>query len=110
MLPRRDDPIPLDALRDMIGLVRSMWRAKQREKAPPMELERIARVGRDLREAYNMALSSTRGTMGYWAAWEKCERACSAAVQLVGCLDMAEPIVTAARDAVYATQRPRRRR
>jgi hypothetical protein len=109
VLQRRDDETPLDALRDLIGLCRSLYRAKQREKAPPLELDRIARVGRALGEAYRMALSSTRGTMGYFAAWERCERACSAAGHLVGCLDMAEPIVNAARDAVYATQKRRAR-
>lgn len=100
MLQRRDDPIPLDALRDLLGLVRAMWRAKKKEGAPPFELARYERVGRDLKEAFNMGVSSTPGTMGYWAAWAKAEKATHAVADLVSCIDSAEPIVKAAQAAV----------
>lgn len=102
--PRRSDPIPVDALRDLLGLVRSMWRAAKADGAPPHELARFARVGAELVSALRLARASTNAE-AHAMAWEKAERATNAVADLVTCIDSAEPIVKA---AVVAVERRRR--
>ncbi len=79
MLSRRTDPLPIDAVRDLLGLVRAMYRV---EAAKPdraaVQLAKIATVGLLLTEAIELAASSKDGTMGSYAAWKKAEDACLA--------------------------------
>ncbi len=102
---RESDPIPVDALRDLLGLVRSMWRAAKAGGAPPEELARFARVGAELVSALRLARASTSATAAHAMAWEKAESATLAVADLVSCVDSAEPIVKA---AVVAVARRRR--
>ncbi len=102
MLPRRDEPLPLHAMRDLLGLVRAMHRAAKANGAGALELARFERVGRDLTAALELGRKSAPGTMDHRAAWERAERATLATADLVTGLDSAEPIVKAAASAVRA--------
>jgi hypothetical protein len=101
VLSRRDEPFPFDAVLDLLGIVRAMWHA-QRELDPSaaMVLARIASVGADLRGALELAERSTPGTVGYYAAWARAERATSRVSSLVMDFTPAQPIVKAAMSRV----------
>jgi hypothetical protein len=103
MSPRHPDAVPVDALRDLIGLVRAIRAAKS--TAAPAVLARIDSVGAELVAAYELAVSSTPGTLGMRAAWVRAEEATRAAGDLVSMTDGAEEIVTAARARVRPAPR-----
>ena len=96
MLSRRDDPFPFEAVRDLLGLMRSLYAARKAGGATQRELEPIARAGKDLQEALSLASSSRPGTVGYAAAWKRAEEATAKAGSFVGAAMPAEPVVRAA--------------
>lgn len=101
MLSRRSDAIPLEALRDAIGLCRAMYRAEQASTRPSSErLAVLAQIGRDLTEAHELAAQHRPATVGHYAAWQRAEDALARLCACVGAYDTTEPIVTAARRAV----------
>jgi hypothetical protein len=104
MSPRRPDAVPVDALRDLIGLVRAIRAAKA--KAPAAMLAQIDKVGAELVAAYDLAVSSTPGTLGMRAASVQAEEATRAVSDLVTMTDGAEEIVTAARARVTRARDP----
>jgi hypothetical protein len=100
MVPRRDDAFPIDAARDLLGVVRSLYAEAVTRGAGAVDLQRIARVGRALDDAIGLAASHPPGTVGHCAAWRKGEQAARDACGLVDCLMGAEAVVTAARARV----------
>jgi hypothetical protein len=95
VLQRRDGPLPVEEIRDLLGIVRSIYRAEKAARAHPQELAKIERVGKLLKNALDLA-SSAPGTMGHRAAWENAEEGARRVADLVSCIDSAEPIVKAA--------------
>jgi hypothetical protein len=100
MLSRRDDPLPLDAVRDLLGLVRSIYAAERARGAGRLELERVRRAGRLLADALDLGAAHAPGTVGHFAAWRKAEEGARAACELVDHRLGAERIVEAARGRV----------
>jgi hypothetical protein len=96
VLSRRDDPFPLEAVRDLLGLMRSLYAAQKEAGASPADLEALARAGKDLQEALSLAASSRPGTLGYAAAWKRAEDATARAGGLVEEAMSAQPVVKAA--------------
>lgn len=109
MLGRRDDPFPYEAVRDLLGLVRTLHRAARASRAPALELERLEAVGRELRTALELATTSEPGTVGMRAAWTRAEDASRKLGTLVDAFTRAEPVVRAAQEAVFRASRTRRR-
>lgn len=89
----------------MLGLVRAIYAAEKADGAPPPRLNRISKVGKDLKEAITMARQATPGTLSRFAAWNVAEKASNAACDLVDVLSMAEPIVKAAVCRVWGRRR-----
>jgi hypothetical protein len=96
----REDPFPAEAVRDLIGIVRSMYVAAKASGAGRVELARIERVGRDLSASLELAQASKPGTLGYGAAWKRAEDAALRAGDLVDALTPAEPLLKAARGRI----------
>ena len=96
MLTLRDDPFPLEAARDMLGLVRLIYAARACRQAGAVELRRIHAVGELLDCAVRAGRVASPHTLLHAAAWQKAERACELISTLVGMTDGAEPIVLAA--------------
>jgi hypothetical protein len=70
----RDNPFPFEAARDLLGIVRATWvwaRGAQRTS----DMQKLARIGRLLREALVLAVEHQPGTMGPAAAWNKADAA-----------------------------------
>ena len=96
MLSIRHDPFPLEAVRDLLGLVRAVYAARAAEGAGAVTLAKIATIGLDLAQALDLAEAHGPGTLGHAAAWKRAERAAMMAADLVALTDGAEPIVLAA--------------
>ena len=96
MLGKRHDPFPVEAVRDLLGLVRAMHAAAVAGGAGARQLARIASVGHELAEALDMGQGYDPGTVGWRAAHRKAEHAARAVGDLVQLYDEAKPIVDAA--------------
>lgn len=94
------EPFPFDAVRDLLGVVRALYLAARARGATLPELNRIHRVGRELREALDLAKRSGGSDSGLAEAWQRAEAASRSVSALVGPLDAAEPMVSAARKRV----------
>ncbi len=96
MVPRRDGQLPLDATRDMLGLCRSLYAAEQARGAGKLELQRVAKAGRLLADAIDLAAAHPPGTVGHFAAWKKAEDGTRLAGECVTWTTLAESVVVAA--------------
>jgi hypothetical protein len=110
VLSRRDDPFPFEAVRDLLGIVRALYAAEKAGGAGRVELARIARVGKELRAALDLAADTRPGTIGRTAAWKRAEEATVRVGDLVDAVTRAEPLVAAARGRVSGARTALRRK
>jgi hypothetical protein len=104
----RPDALPLQAVRDLVGIARAMYAARKRDGAPEPELEELVAIGKQLKHALDLARRSEPNTLGHRAAWVQAEEATSRLVRLVGMATPAAVLVEAA--AIRVRQiRPRTR-
>jgi len=94
--PPREAPIPIEALRDLIGLCRALYLAWRTNGAGPVELDELASIGRDLRSALKLAKSTKPDTVGHRAAWSRAEDATRRLGHVVSALEPLKPTVEAA--------------
>ena len=73
-----------------------MYAAAVARGAGARELARIASVGLELADAWDMGVGHEPGTIGWRAAWRKAEHAARAIGDIVQLTDEARPIVLAA--------------
>jgi hypothetical protein len=102
MLSPRSDPFPFDAVRDLLGILRAMYRAAKAHGAGERRLGAIRELGLELRAAVDLALEYEPGSLGYAAAWKRAERATQRLADLVDCTTPLEPTLFAAADRVRA--------
>jgi hypothetical protein len=100
--PKLNGPIPLEALRDLIGICRALYAAWKASGAGPIELDELLEVGKDLREAYRLARNTPPNTLGHRAAWSRAEAATQRLGHLVSELERLQPVVAAATRRVLA--------
>ncbi len=106
---RAREAFPLEAVRDLLGLVRSIYAAAKDAGAGRAELARIARVGAALTSSIDLAATTRPGTVGHEAAWRRAEEATRRVADLVDALTPAEPLIAAASERVVGRGRPRRK-
>lgn len=78
------DRLPARTVRDLIGLVRSVYFVWQSADAPATTLEELVHLGRELRDALELSLRSKPGSVDHRAAWVQAERATAALCVLIG--------------------------
>jgi hypothetical protein len=100
MLGRRDAPFPVEAVRDLLGLCRAIYRSERDAGAPQPRLDQIQRAGRMLNEAIDLYATAKPNTVGMRAAWARAEDGTRATCELVDLLTPAQPIVEASMRAV----------
>jgi hypothetical protein len=66
--------MPLDAVRDLLGIARAMWLAWH-EQSEPLILEELRGIGEDLAWALKWGQRSPPGTGGHRAAYDRAEDA-----------------------------------
>lgn len=83
----RDGRIPIEALRDLVGICRALYAAWKKERVGPIELEELASIGKDLNDALRLASKTEPETLGHRAAWSRAEEATRRLGHLVGKLE-----------------------
>lgn len=102
-MPPRDAQLPLEALRDLVGIVRALFAAWTKARVGPLELEELLHIGRELRAALNLASKTQPGTVGHRAAWSRAEDATRLLGHLVGQLEALHPVIEAASERALAS-------
>lgn len=87
------EPLPVEQVRDLLGVARAVYAARKEHKASKAELERLALAGRRLRHALHLV--ELPGPNNLSAAWFQCEEAVQALAQSVDALTPAEWLVEA---------------
>ena len=105
----RDSPFPFETVRDLLGILRMMYAAQQREDRDERRLRAIARVGRELTKATELARRYAPGSLGFTAAWERAEGALLDLGQLVDGTTPLEPTLRAAGDRIRRLGAPNAR-
>ena len=74
-MPRANAPIPLETLRDLLGIARALYASWRKDGVGPIEMEELRSIGEDLRDAHALVSKTKRGSGAYLAAMTKAERA-----------------------------------
>lgn len=90
------DQLPLESLRDLLGIVRAMYAAWCEAGAGPIELDELLEVGKQLRTALDLASKTKPGTLGHRAAWRHAEAATERLGKLVDHRSSTQELVEAA--------------
>lgn len=91
-------------MRDLLGVVRAVYAAAKDGGASRDELARIAKVGRKLSRALDLAGAPQQGVSGHATAWQMTEQVMLQVNDLVDPLTPAAPLLTAARSRVGGTR------
>jgi hypothetical protein len=92
----RRDALPLESVRDLLGIVRAMYAAAKCDGAPEERLNELVQIGKQLRQAMDLARRTDPDTNGHRAAWTRAEDACKRLGALVTLQESAAPVVAAA--------------
>ena len=92
----RSEPLPVEAVRDLLGICRALFAARKREYAPRAELDELAAIGAKLNLALDLARKSAPDTVGHRAAWDHAEVATERLTRVISVSMAAAPLVEAA--------------
>lgn len=95
-MPNRHGPIPLRALRDLLGLVRVLYADWSASGAGPIELEELRGIGETLSRSLSLARRSRPSSPSHREAWDLAERATAELGELIRKRD---PMLTAVQTA-----------
>ncbi len=88
--------LPASAVRDLIGIVRSLYFTWQEREVGPAKLGELVAIGRELRDALELAVRTEPDTIGHRAAWSRAERATAALCAMIADEEALRPVVVAA--------------
>ncbi|HEX3775323.1 MAG TPA: hypothetical protein VHV51_12715 [Polyangiaceae bacterium] len=74
-MPDTSGQIPIHALRDLLGLVRSIYAEWSSAGSGPIELEELRAIGENLNVALRLAMRTQPNTPGHRTAWARAEEA-----------------------------------
>lgn len=100
--PRVNEPFPVEAARDLLGLVRSLYRATP--AADSTRREKLKAIGVELKLAIELG-ASRPGSLGHRAAWTRAETALVALADVVVTDEKSEAVMRAAGDALVGQKR-----
>ena len=70
-----DGPIPLTALRELVGVCRALYVDWTCDDKDPLDLEELAEIGLELAHALGQARSTAPDSVGHRSAWTRAEAA-----------------------------------
>lgn len=101
---------PFDAARDLLGLMRAMWRAEKRRSFPSArKLKALERFARELQEAQRIAATHDPGTAPYQKALAAADGVARRLADVVDVTDPVMPVLEAAGRRVQRRARATRR-
>lgn len=86
--------LPLEAVRDLIGIARAMYLAAKRDGASARAAE-LAEIGKRLKHALDLGMTDPR-SLGHRAAWSHAEEATSRLMRLISTTTALAPVAQAA--------------
>jgi hypothetical protein len=90
------DQLPVEAVRDLLGICRALYRAwYQTRPATEHQLGELRAIGQDLKAAIELATRCEPDTVGHRAAWGKAERAMKRLGTLITEHDRIKPPIVA---------------
>jgi len=96
VLPDRREALPVEALRDLLGIVRGLYAAGLQSKGHPIELETLRWIGKEIGAALTLASTTEPDTIGHRAAWDRAERAVAKLGELIAENMPIRPVLDAA--------------
>jgi len=105
----RQEQLPLEVLRDLLGIARALYVAWCAQGKSPAAIADLRDVGRELNQALKLAAKTEPGTLGHCAAWDRADRATERLGRLIGSDERATTLVVAARERLLSGARSRRR-
>ena len=78
------EPLPLEAIRDLLGIARALYLVRLEHGASAVELRQIKNAGRALFDALEIAKTCRRGSKVYGGAWTEAERGARLIGELIG--------------------------
>jgi hypothetical protein len=92
----RGEALPVEAIRDLLGIARAMYGAAKRTGAPEPELAELQEIGEKLKLSLKLGLRTQPDSVGHRAAWVHAEEATQRLVRRISASTPAAPIVEAA--------------
>lgn len=86
-------PLPVETVRDLLGIVRALYRAWAAEPARAEQRVELEAIGKELRLAIDLARRGGPGSLGNSASVARAERACVALGKLIGEEERLLPLV-----------------
>jgi hypothetical protein len=108
MPPSRDLAFPLEAARDLLGIVRALYTAWRTARRPPDELAELESIGRELAAAIELARRSPVPSLGHSAAWTRADAAAQRLGDIIGAEVPLRPLLLAASARVRGGASPPR--
>jgi len=93
----RRDQLPLEAVRDLLGIARALFAAWKRDAGVSKpDLTELAAIGKQLNDSLALACRTEPDTVGHRAAWDKAEDACARLCRLISVSMPIAPTIEAA--------------
>ena len=73
-MPNYSDPLPVEAIRDLLGITRALYAAPKAESGGERRLAELVAAGKDLKLAIGMARKNSAGSLGHRRAWKLAEQ------------------------------------
>jgi hypothetical protein len=108
MPPSRDAAFPVEAARDLLGIVRALYTAWRAARRPPDELAELESIGRELSAALELARRSPVPSLGHSAAWARADSAAQRLGEIIGAEVPLRPLLLAASARVRGAPSPPR--
>jgi len=94
-LPNFRDKLPLEVVRDLLGITRAMFLAARKDIALAHQLDELTAIGKKLRLAFDLARKTDPDTLGHRAAWGHAEEATTRLMKLMTTTALLFPVVEA---------------
>jgi len=72
---RYSEQMPVEALRDLIGIVRVLFAVLSAERGDPLALQELVEIGQLLRGALDDACHTPAGSLGHRVGWDRAQEA-----------------------------------
>jgi hypothetical protein len=94
------DTFPTEAVRDLLGITRGLYRAERDGAGDPVRLQELVEIGEEYKTALDLARRGGPQSLGASAAWHRATEATARLCTLVSDETRAAPMVLAAAGCV----------
>ena len=103
---RYSEQMPIEALRDLMGIVRVLFAEMTANKGDPVSLQELVEIGKLLHGALDDATKTPAGSLGHRVGWDRAQQAVQRLSLLVVSDVPLRPVVLRASERVLEGGRP----